>query len=453
MMNLRVQLRIVALATAIGLLGLSIAFLAFKSERQFEELRTRLKQVDSESYRIADQFKESLSQLNSSLVRFSSNHDPTDLTNFLKASHALDDWIDDQKPKMTSDLEKALVQQLDVAYTNYVQESKTVVARLQTLGKQNATLDMLAPFLAQAQILSDLGQALARAHFESRTTLLSHVNQTISEFRVWQLISLGCLFLLGIALAILVYRDLISPLRARLIEDQALLERQEKLAALGLLAAGVAHEIRNPLTAIKAALYVQMKKFQAGSPERSDARVVEREISRLEKIVSDFLLFARPAEPCLAVAAAEMPLQEVHSLLGPPLAKRGIRLDLEPAPELRIKADLAQIKQVLINLVQNAADAAGRGGLVTLRLRKDRKRIASQDTAVAIFEVTDSGKGIPPDAQKRLFDPFFTTKENGTGLGLSIAAGIIQKHGGALQYQTQVDCGTTFGIILPLVTE
>jgi signal transduction histidine kinase len=107
------------------------------------------------------------------------------------------------------------------------------------------------------------------------------------------------------------------------------------------------------------------------------------------------------------------------------------------------------MKQVLINLVQNAADSIGHNGSITLRARADRKPLANGETDVVILEVTDSGPGIAPDVEKRLFDPFFTTKPEGTGLVLSIAACIVQKHGGALQYQTQVNHGTTFGIILP----
>ena len=119
---------------------------------------------------------------------------------------------------------------------------------------------------------------------------------------------------------------------------------------------------------------------------------------------------------------------------------------------MRIKVDPAQVKQVLINLVQNAADSIGRDGKISLRARHDRKSLSNGETDVVILEVADTGKGIPPEVEKRLFDPFFTTKDNGTGLGLSIAAGIVQKHGGLLQYQTRVNYGTTFGIVLPQVT-
>jgi signal transduction histidine kinase len=226
-------------------------------------------------------------------------------------------------------------------------------------------------------------------------------------------------------------------------------ERHEKLASLGMLAAGVAHEIRNPLTAIKAALFMQQKKCQPGSPEHTDARLVQREISRLERIVNDFLHFARPSDPELATVAADLPLREAQLFLAPSLSGTRIELVLEKSAPLFINVDLAQIKQVLINLVQNAADSMPQGGAITLRARHERKSLPRGETDAVILEVADTGEGIAPEVEKRLFDPFFTTKETGTGLGLSIAARIVEKHGGALQYQTQVHHGTTFGIVLP----
>jgi two-component system NtrC family sensor kinase len=108
------------------------------------------------------------------------------------------------------------------------------------------------------------------------------------------------------------------------------------------------------------------------------------------------------------------------------------------------------MKQVLINLLQNAVESIGRNGTITLRARPERKWLLGAEKEVVVLEVADTGKGIPADVGKRLFDPFFTTKEGGTGLGLSIAAQIVAKHGGSLQYQTQVNRGTIFGIVLPL---
>jgi signal transduction histidine kinase len=236
------------------------------------------------------------------------------------------------------------------------------------------------------------------------------------------------------------------------MKTQAMVEQNEKLASLGLLAAGLAHEIRNPLTAVKAALFTQQKKFQPGSPELADAKVVEREILRLERIVDDFLKFARPAEPEFTVIAADLLLLEAKLLLEPQLADKNIKVLQEPSAPLRVKVDPAQIKQVLINLVKNAADSIGQNGTIILRARPAKKSRSLPDGAV-VLEVADTGLGISAEAAKRLFDPFFTTKESGTGLGLSIAARIVQKHGGVLEYQTRVNEGTTFGIVLPPVIE
>ena len=168
--------------------------------------------------------------------------------------------------------------------------------------------------------------------------------------------------------------------------------------------------------------------------------------------MNEFLQFARPADPELATISADQPLEEVRELLTAQLAKGGIQLVREAGAPMRVNVDRAQIKQVLINLVQNAADSMDRGGTITLRARHDRKRLANGETDVVVLEVADTGKGIPPEVEERLFDPFFTTKDSGTGLGLSIASRMVEKQGGSLQYQTQVNRGTTFGIVLPEVT-
>lgn len=452
-MNVGVKLRLIALALGVTLMGLLIALITLVSQKQTRELRARLSAVDLESFEIAHQFTDSIRKLNSTIFHYGLKRDAADLEQFQTASHQLDLWIDEQKPKLNTQAEKDIMQRIDSAYDDYRREARQLQERVQSSGQESPSMAEFSGFLAESQRLFDLGQNLAKAHYESRNLLLSHANHTITGLRRMVLVSLGILFIFGLALAAVVYRDMIAPLRLKLVESQALMERQEKLASLGMLAAGVAHEIRNPLTAIKAALFIQEKKFQPGSQELADAKIVEREILRLERIVNDFLLFARPTEPEMATIVTDGPLRDVQALLAPQLAKNNIQLVVEPSPPLRIRADAAQIKQVLINLVQNAADSIGQDGTIRLRSLAARKHIANKDTDVAILEVADSGKGISSEVQKRLFDPFFTTKDTGTGLGLSIAAGIVQKHGGALQYQTHVNHGTTFGIVLPRVTE
>jgi len=452
-MKFGIKFRLVALGLFVALMGVLILLATLNSQRQAAELRDRLSQVDFESFRIADEFRDSLRELNNTMQRYGTDHDPATWNEFVEASHKLDSWIDEQKTKLTTQREKDALQQIDVAYDDYLRVARDLQAKIQSLGQQSTTLADFSPLRLVSQHLSDLGQTLGKAHYDSRTQMLAHANQTLAQLRWSVLGSLGLLFVFGLALAGVVYRGMIAPLRVKLVESQSLVERHEKLASLGMLAAGVAHEIRNPLTAIKAALFIQQKKFQPGSQEHNDAKLVEREILRLERIVNDFLQFARPTEPELSTVPAEMILAETQKFLAPELARSSIQLVLEPSAPMQIRVDVAQIRQVLINLVQNAADSIGENGTVKLRARRDRKRLANVEASVVILEVADNGKGIPPEIEKRLFDPFFTTKDTGTGLGLSIASGIVQKHGGALQYQTQVQRGTTFGIVLPQSTE
>jgi signal transduction histidine kinase len=448
-MNSKFKLQLGALGLAVGLLGALIVVVTLNSQQQAEETRARLGQVDLESMRIADRFKDKLRYANDQMRRYSSGRDPAVWAEFLTAGDGLKSWINTQPPNLSPGLEQEVVKQMGASYAIYLQKARELHDRMEKTGESSASMAEYNGFFEQSRHLYDLGVELGRIHYETRNEVLAQANRTLTRLRLSVLGLVALLFLFGLALAVRVYRDIIAPLQVKLVESQALAERNEKLASLGLLAAGVAHEVRNPLTAIKAALFIQQKKFQPGSPERGDVELVEREILRLERIVNEFLQFARPADPELVTIPAEQPLAEVQALLTAQLAKDGIRLVRETAAPMRVKVDLGQIKQVLINLVQNAADSMEGGGTVTLRARHDRRRLSNGETDVVILEVADTGKGIPPEVEARLFDPFFTTKDRGTGLGLSIASRIVEKQGGSLQYQTQLNRGTTFGIVLP----
>jgi signal transduction histidine kinase len=166
--------------------------------------------------------------------------------------------------------------------------------------------------------------------------------------------------------------------------------------------------------------------------------------------VHDFLQFARPTEPELQTMPVEKLLRDVHQLLQSDLAGKSVELKLELLAKEPIRVDPNKMKQVLINFVQNGAESMEDGGTVTLRSRLDKQVLSGRHVPAVVIDVADTGKGIPPEVQKRLFDPFFTTKEAGTGLGLPIAARIVGKHGGIIQYQTEPNRGTTFSIVLPL---
>ena len=449
-MTAGVKLRLAALGTAMAILGGLIAIVTFNSQRQGAELRVKLNEVDRQSFGMAEHFKDVLRDGSDKLTRYRGTGDASAWAEFLKSSADLNASIQTQIAGPVTPREREILRQMNACYADYEHVVGEVRTRTLTTGPEaNLPADLTERLSQTRRRLFDLGQELSQAHLELKKQLLAEALAMLLRLRLTILGALGLLFLSGVALAALVYRDMIAPLRNQLVETQAMAGQREKLASLGLLAAGVAHEIRNPLTAIKAALFTQQKKFAPGSPEHADVKVVEREIVRLERIVNDFLQFARPAEPEMVGVAADQLLLETKLFFTPQLERNRIQLVVEPSPPLQIQVDPAQMKQVLINLVQNAADSIGHDGAITLRARQARKPLLNGEKSTVILEVSDTGRGISAETQKRLFDPFFTTKESGTGLGLSIAARIVQKHGGVLQYQTQVNHGTTFGILLP----
>jgi signal transduction histidine kinase len=142
-------------------------------------------------------------------------------------------------------------------------------------------------------------------------------------------------------------------------------------------------------------------------------------------------------------------LRSIQELMAPELKLRRIDLRIDAPEDLIAKMDTSQVRQVMLNLIRNAAESIGREGAITLRARETFLPFAPQRAPAVTLEVEDTGPGISPEVQKRLFDPFFTTKEAGTGLGLAIAERIVHRHGGALQFRTQMQRGTIFSVVLP----
>jgi signal transduction histidine kinase len=449
-MKFNITFRIFAFAALIVLLALLIGGAAHYGWQQFEGLRSHLSMTPLASFRSADQFRATIEELDYLLLRYSLQHDERDWNTFLPTSTNLDRWIDEQKANLTTLQEQQLWDKINFLYDDYQEAARNL--RKHRLNPQLPSDDQdFAKVEDASRRMMDVAFQLAGAHQQSMELFVSQFEHSLAILRRLIFGALFALLVLGFWLSLVVYRDMIAPLRRQLVESQTIIERQEKLASLGVLAAGVAHEIRNPLTAIKARLFTQQKLLSAGTPELEDSVVIGNEINRLEKIVRDVLQFARPADPKLMKVDAATPLREARDLLAPQLQKRGIALILGTITDAQVSADPDQIKQVLINLIQNAAESIDDNGTVTLSAQCDTRRLHGQPHSTVILEVSDTGKGISLEIQKRLFDPFFSTKETGTGLGLTIAARIIEKHGGALEFRTQVNRGTAFGIVLPRV--
>ena len=450
-MNSAVRLRLTVLIGAIALMAGLTLWGVQDSWRRIAQLERKLTAAQLGSFRLAEEFQRRLLTLGNLLLRYTARRNPETWTQFQEAGIQLDRWLDQQIAKHPSPRELDLLNHLNTAYDDYLAAAAEVHTNGQPAGITSAGFAQLEHIEIHDDRLHQLGIQLADAHRDAEALFLGDANRALANLRAFLFIGVVLLLALVAVLGFVLYRDLIAPLRTKLVQSEVLLEKQEKLATLGTLAAGIAHEIRNPLTSIKARLYMLGKRVAEDAASTADTGIINSEIARLERIVQDVLHFARPSEPQLKVVRADVPLREVLSLMGSTLEQGRVQLALEDGPELHVAMDIALIKQVLINLVRNAAEAIEGQGSVTLRVRASHAKLHGKSGDVAVLEVADTGKGIPPEVEKRLFDPFFTTKEAGTGLGLSIAVRMVEKHGGALEYQTQPGHGTTFGIVLPVV--
>jgi signal transduction histidine kinase/response regulator of citrate/malate metabolism len=226
---------------------------------------------------------------------------------------------------------------------------------------------------------------------------------------------------------------------------QEQLVQSEKLASIGQLAAGVAHEINNPIGVILGFAQLVVKRLPEDDPMYKPLSTIEREGLRCKEIVQDLLDFARQGRPQVTLIDINEVVEASSRLVSPHITSRDVEVIKDYVPDLPpALGDANQLQQVFLNIILNAYQAMPNGG---------RLRIASRvvgDEVHAIF--ADNGVGIPPENLKRVFDPFFTTKEvgQGTGLGLSVSYGIVEQHGGTIEVDSQVNAGSTFVVKLPV---
>uniref|UniRef100_B8DL77 histidine kinase n=1 Tax=Nitratidesulfovibrio vulgaris (strain DSM 19637 / Miyazaki F) TaxID=883 RepID=B8DL77_NITV9 len=250
------------------------------------------------------------------------------------------------------------------------------------------------------------------------------------------------------------------------LQDQ--LRRNERLSALGNLAAGVAHEIRNPLSSIKGFATYLAGRLQDDGKGRDAARLVVQEVDRLNRVVSELLEFARPGVPDLREVHVDTVIERSVRLAATDAAARGVDLRCVPGSALPPAfLDAERFTQALLNLLLNAVEATPPGGSVEVRAavrsekgpEKGPEKGAERGPggkpdagprAWLDVQVADTGRGMSPDVLKEIFNPYFTTKPSGTGLGLAIVHGVVEAHGGSIKVESQPERGTTVTISLPL---
>lgn len=230
---------------------------------------------------------------------------------------------------------------------------------------------------------------------------------------------------------------------AKALEEES--KRNEKLSAMGQLASGVAHEIRNPINAIGMIAQRLNKEFTPTDNEEEYKKITEllrSEVNRINKIITQFLNYAKPIDLKIEYVNTKSFFEEIYQLFLPLAKQKNIKFIKQGEDNLTVRFDSDLIKQSLMNIIQNAFDAVDENGIVQLKYYKSDSNL--------IIEISDNGIGIPPEQQKKIFDLYFTTKKEGNGLGLSIAQKIINQHNGIITFSSKQNQGTTFKLQLPV---
>jgi two-component system nitrogen regulation sensor histidine kinase GlnL len=251
-------------------------------------------------------------------------------------------------------------------------------------------------------------------------------------------------------------RGMVLALRdqTRIRELEERLSRSDRLAALGTVAAGVAHEIRNPLAGLRGAAQLLEGESEFPPAFKEYTSVIIKEVDRLAAIVETLLSFASPRAPVLRPCNLHEILDSILFLEQVPLRAHGVSAQRVYDPQLpEILADPGEIRQLFLNLVRNGIEAMAGGGELTLRTRYERASQRCGGLSVAVAEVVDQGIGFDPEIERHLFTPFFTTKKDGTGLGLVVCLRIVEDHGGVIEATSQPGKGSTFRVVLPLAKQ
>jgi signal transduction histidine kinase len=244
--------------------------------------------------------------------------------------------------------------------------------------------------------------------------------------------------------------DQIGAVVERLQESRREVLRAEQLAAVGQMAAGIAHEVRNPLTAIKILIQATAERSPPAFLDGRDLTVLEEEITRLERSIQTFLDFARPPQLEKRTFAVGALVAQMVDLVSGRAKRQGVQIqtDLPPEGSILIHADMGQVRQVLLNLLLNALDVTPEGGTIWVGVSDD----VNPGSRLTI-RVADTGPGLPADLGPKIFEPFVSTKPTGIGLGLSICKRILEAHGGEIVAANRPEGGAVFTVFLPLAGE
>ncbi len=321
---------------------------------------------------------------------------------------------------------------------------KELLAGAVAVTNQNVRLGEREHLMVMAPLtLEGRPAGIVRVGFER-----DRMDQILERNRHFLFLSMGFIVLAGLFSLWFVFQNHKRHL-VRIEEMRKRLEQSERLSSLGQLAAGVAHEIRNPLNAISMASQRLQREYLPCEEDKSQefgrlTVVIRDEIRRLNAIIEDFLTFSRSRRLAFRECSLTEVVQKLARLMGEEASVRGIALSVKPEPDpLMIPMDVDKLQQALINIIKNAMESIVGAGSIDIVVEQ-------QAGERAVIRISDTGSGLAPQEVGKIFDPDYTTKEKGLGLGLPIAHEIIRGHGGTIRVQSGVGRGTTFEITLPI---
>jgi len=488
-LKLRTRTKIIIGFMSMSLLMLLVGVLTIYSIRYFQRVMLSIIDENVSSLRSSKEMEIALFDQKKLLANYLLDGDSKWLALSAETKDRFLDWLQKAEATSFTEKEKELVLYISEGYKQYISMYDAVVSLYQAgevkqaqelaLGRMDIALRQI---IRNNEELSSLNEMLMSKTQENGVLVITKITWVI-------LLIIFSSVLLGLGVGILLSRSITKPIyqlivqaktvsgddltqaieissrdeieklgrhfgvmmskieatNKQLEESRRELILSERLAALGQLAAGVAHEVRNPLTSITMRLYSLREQSRSESQE-DDVKVIMEEIDRIEKIIQQFLSFARPPQPNVELTNIVEILDGVILFLLPRMSKQNVLVSKEYQEDVSpILVDKSQMRQVFLNLILNAIQAMPDGG--ELKIATDA--IETSSGRFLRVQVSDTGAGFEPSIQEHLFEPFFTTRADGTGLGLSVAYRIVESHGGTIRAQSEKGRGATFTVELP----
>lgn len=443
---------------------------------------TAVSEQDMAALRLARELGSALVMQKGFATYFAQDKDPEWIRKLDEYRNSFTHWLGMAKENARGEDAKSLLEQIENQYITYDRERAKVIL-LYAQGREEEARVLHREARGSFVRITELCENYSRIHEKHMEDARREIARRADFINDLAMATMPGVVLLAAALGYVLTRQVLAPIRQlamgpgeavpgehdevkaltkrvrglmqdvdqtrlQLEQSQEQLIRSEKLALAGKLAAGVAHSIRNPLTSVKMRIFSLERESLLTPQQREDLAVVSEEIRQIDHIVQSFLEFSRPPRLRIARFSPSQVVDGAVELLRERFEAYGISFSVERAEPLpEIYGDPERIKEVLVNLMVNAAEAIGaRGGKITVRERLENSTFGE---ALVVLEVEDNGPGIPHEVQEKVLQPFFSTKEEGTGLGLSISARIVEEHGGWMEFRSEQGEGALFIVNLP----